>query len=135
MAAQILHHNEGSKHVLIVEDDISTLSVYEMALSDLGFVPVTASGGDEAIEKVREFKPSLILVDYRMPGMNGLEFVRRAREICGNHIPIVMASAGRNFETEALSAGVSVCVEKPFDVGEFIEVIKSFTGSPEAISA
>jgi DNA-binding response OmpR family regulator len=122
------------KYALIVDDDPGILDVYELALTDLGFSPILTNDGQTAMRKAQEFNPTLIILDQRMPGMTGVELVRQIRETGFTDVPIIMVSAGRHIEPEARAAGVTVCLEKPFDVDVLISTILEHT-KDRALSA
>ena len=83
-----------SGKVLVVDDSPTDLHILSGFLVDNGFTPVTASSGEEAIDKARLERPDLILMDIVMPGMNGFEATRTlTRDPKTSHIPIVMISS------------------------------------------
>jgi len=68
------------KHVLLIDDDEEYREVLGKILGDEGFSVVQAKSGKEAMEKLREARPALILLDIRMPEMDGFEFLRHLRQ-------------------------------------------------------
>jgi CheY-like chemotaxis protein len=109
---------------LVVDDDPGIRQVYEVALGELGFAPVAAANGFEALRKLSTLRPGLVIVDERMPGISGSEFVRQMRKLGFGSVPIIMVSASRGFEADALNAGASGCLEKPFDIENFIHLVQ-----------
>src|SRR6266699_2939030 len=94
-------------------------------LTDLGYVVMTATSGEEALEKFRHEPPDLVLLDLNMPGMGGLETCRTLR--AGSDVPIVILSV-RNAErdkVEALDAGADDYVTKPFGIQELLARIRA----------
>jgi response regulator RpfG family c-di-GMP phosphodiesterase len=82
----------------------------------------------EALADCRESDPDLYVVDYMMPGMNGIEFVERVREIPGrDDVPIVMVTAmeDRGVRQKALEAGVTDFLSKPVDSQEFLVRVRN----------
>ena len=103
--------------VLIVEDHPGMRDLLRRIVERMGYVPVSASNGEEGIEKAVAEKPDLILLDMIMPVMDGLEVARRLRanpETKG--IPILATTAlSRSDDLEAcLEAGCNAYIVKPF---------------------
>ena len=109
------------KKVLIIEDhgDMRELLTWQIEL--MGFVPITAKGGNEGVEKAAREKPELIILDIMMPGMDGFE---AAREIRANKetrdIPILAATAlFRDPDLKnCIEAGCNGYIIKPFTFQE-----------------
>src|SRR5207249_11967426 len=89
-----------------------------------GYEVVSASDGNAALDAVASEKPDLILCDVMMPGMDGVEVVRRLRAD-NVKLPVVMLSAKamRSDMQKGLDAGADEYVTKPFDPAELIEVV------------
>lgn len=115
--------------VLIVDDDPDIAA----ALKDLldrelkGTRVVTALGGAEALELMEEISVGLILTDYRMPQMDGFEFLGRARVLAPN-VPAIMmtAYADPDLAPRALrDYRVGLVISKPFEIGYIVEVVRA----------
>jgi DNA-binding response OmpR family regulator len=79
--------------ILLVDDDLLLVRMYQKKLENDGFVVETAADGVEALEKTPVFKPDLILLDIMMPKMNGLEVLRKLQsDELTNKIPVVILS-------------------------------------------
>lgn len=80
--------------ILIVDDEPDTLVVTELFLKSRGFDVVTASNAVDALKRLARDRPDLVVTDFMMPGVSGVELCReiRAREH-GTHMPIIMSSA------------------------------------------
>ena len=105
-----------SNKILIVDDDPFNLDLLEQELTDKGYVIERANSGEEALKKVEPFQPDLILLDYMMPGMNGVEVLKEIRA-SGNDIPVVMITAYGTIEraVQAMKEGAFDFIPKPFD--------------------
>jgi two-component system, NtrC family, response regulator AtoC len=102
--------------ILIVDDEPLNLDLLSQELSDMGHVIDTAAGGVGALAKVAAFDPELILLDYQMPGMNGIEVLREIRKT-SPELPVIMITAYGTIEraVETMKAGADDFVTKPFD--------------------
>ncbi len=83
-----------SARILVVDDIPVNVRLLEAKLSAEYFQVLTAGGGKEALEKVRNEQPDIVLLDVMMPGMDGFEVCRRIKEDPASaHIPVVMVTA------------------------------------------
>lgn len=102
--------------VLLVDDSKTMRNIQKGILSQLGYTELEeAADGLDAMSKVGAFEPELMLVDWNMPNMDGLTFVKKVRA-SGNTCPIIMVTteAERTRVVEAIKAGVNNYVVKPF---------------------
>ena len=113
-----------SRKVLIVDDVATNRSLLDDLLSAVGFETKTASSGAEAIEAHDAWLPDLVLMDLRMPGIGGLETIRRLRAAHSMvQIFAVTASGLADTEPEARDAGVDAFVRKPYQEAELLATI------------
>src|SRR5207249_4980422 len=82
--------------VLVVDDDAAIAAIVAGVLEDEGYAVVLARNGAEALDRIAAQPPRLILLDMRMPGMSGWEFVAAYRARADAQAPIVVMTAGRN---------------------------------------
>ncbi|HET6436700.1 MAG TPA: response regulator [Anaeromyxobacter sp.] len=115
-----------SRGVLVVEDDLDLLGLVEMVLLDAGHAVRTASDGQRALERVAEEMPGLILLDMRMPVMNGWEFAREFRNRHGRACPIVVVTAAENAQLRAAEIEADGWLAKPFDIDDVIHMVERF---------
>ncbi|MBI4573985.1 MAG: response regulator [candidate division NC10 bacterium] len=103
--------------VLVVDDEPDAVELLTEFLRAKGYEVITASDGEEALRKVKEDRPHLILLDVRMPKLNGLEVLRRVREI-DREVGVIMVTAVNEEETgrEALKMGAFDYITKPLDL-------------------
>ncbi|HYF14640.1 MAG TPA: response regulator [Phycisphaerales bacterium] len=102
--------------VLVVDDSKTMRSIQRAVLENLGHTEVLeATDGQDAVNKARAFRPDLILVDWNMPVMDGLSFVKAWRATNKN-TPIIMVTreSEKRRVVEAIAAGVNGYVVKPF---------------------
>ncbi len=103
--------------VLVVDDEPEAVELLTEFLSSKGYEVLTATSGEEALRRVKEERPHLVLLDIQMPKMNGLEVLRRIREI-DPEMGVIMAT-GVNEEDvgrKALELGAFDYVVKPLDM-------------------
>jgi DNA-binding NtrC family response regulator len=108
---------EKKSSIMIVDDEPDILVVLGEYLSKEGFKVLTASDGKKAIEKVKENKVDLILLDMAMPNLNGIETLREIKKL-KPEISVIMITAYRDAEkvVEAFRLGAYDCIFKPFDL-------------------
>lgn len=119
-----------ARDVLVVEDDADLSALVEMILVDAGYAVRTAGDGAQALERVAEAMPGVILLDMRMPVMNGWEFARAFGERYGRAAPIVVVTAAENARARAEEVGAEGWIEKPFDLEEVVEAVAKRLGPP-----
>ncbi|MEZ5998801.1 MAG: ATP-binding protein [Hyphomonas sp.] len=107
---------KGAGRVLIADDNPVNALIARRALESAGFTVTVASTGAEALEVAESMKPALILMDLRMPVMDGFEAMRRLRA-GGNDVPVIALSAEVNpdIERDARAAGANGVVPKPIE--------------------
>ena len=114
--------------ILIVDDEPFNLDLLEQELMEYDYVLERASDGVEALEKTASFEPDLILLDFMMPRMNGLEVVKRLRqEQKSKGIPVILltAKASQQDKVAGLDAGADDYVTKPFDSIELLARVRA----------
>ncbi|MDQ3870456.1 MAG: response regulator [Chloroflexota bacterium] len=113
--------------VLVVEDDDSIRALLEAALSGEGYEVVAARDGRAALELASRRRPGLILLDLRLPGMDGTEFVHAYRQLPGRHAPTIVLSASPGAGEHASELGADAFIPKPFDVDEVIRLVDRYS--------
>jgi adenylate cyclase len=114
--------------ILIVDDEPFNLDLLEQELAEYEYLIERAGDGIEALEKTESFKPDLILLDYMMPRMNGLEVVKRLRANPEQQgIPVILLTAKATLEDKVagLDAGADDYVTKPFDSFELLARVRA----------
>ena len=109
--------------VLVVEDDDSIRDLVDLVLTSAGFEVLTASDGAAALQVVGAVHPDLVLLDMRMPVMDGWEFARRYRAGPEPHAPIVVVTAARDAAQRAAEIDANGYLGKPFDMGELVALV------------
>jgi CheY-like chemotaxis protein len=124
---------EQRKKILIVDDERLTRAVLQHNVILAGYDVIVASNGREAMQKIQEVTPDLIVVDLVMPDMNGFEMLRRIRsnkETMQTPVIVVSALQSQTDIEEAKASGADIYLTKPIKPEEFIKHVKKYLGSP-----
>ena len=87
------------KRILLVDDEEGIQLLYREEFEEEGYDVTTASNGEEALEKFTKEPPDLVILDINMPGMNGIEVLRRMKEINSN-LPVILSSAYQEYKQD-----------------------------------
>lgn len=114
-----------SRRVLVADDESHILSVVSLKLRNAGFEVVCAHDGTEALRLAIETSPALLITDFHMPGLSGLEVCQKLREQ-GLSVPTIMLSArGYHLTEEELeNSGISEMVSKPFSPRQLLATVE-----------
>ena len=112
--------------VLVVEDDDDLRELVSGVLERDGFEVWTASDGLAALERTAEGTPGVILLDMRMPRMDGWAFAAEFRRRHGEHTPIVVMTAAESARRRAADVAAAGCLAKPFDIEELLAMVRRF---------
>jgi two-component system KDP operon response regulator KdpE len=118
--------SQAGLRILLVDDEPAIRRALRPPLLDLGFQVVEASRGEEAIQQLRAGAFDAVLLDINMPGIGGLETLRRIRSFAPR-LPILMVTVrdGEEEKVEALESGADDYVTKPFSARELIARIRT----------
>jgi CheY-like chemotaxis protein len=111
--------------VLVVDDDTSILDTVSSILSGEGYDVVSATSGAEALAAVARKQPLMILLDMRMPVMDGWAVARALREQ-GMNVPIVVMTAAESAKRWADEVGAEGFLAKPFGLDELLATVERF---------
>jgi adenylate cyclase len=113
--------------ILAVDDLAQNVRLLEAVLIPHGYRVLSASSGQEALEKVQAEAPDLVLLDVQMPGMNGYEVCRRIRSDPGNRfLPVIMITASNaEVRVNAVEAEADDFIMKPFNQAELLARVRS----------
>jgi len=123
--------------VLAVDDNLSNLKLISSFLSDLGAEVTAVDSGEMAIDKASKTEFDLILMDIRMPGIDGIEATKQIRllelELNGKHVPIiaVTAHAMANEKIKLLSSGMDDYITKPINETQLRFILNKWSNKPE----
>jgi len=126
----------ADKRVLVVDDEIHIVHVVAIKLRNNGYEVITADNGAEALEVAQQERPDIIVTDYQMPVMSGLELVKELRENeTTKDIPVILLTA-RTFavsEEQQQELQISTCLSKPFSPRELLGYIEDILHEKELV--
>jgi two-component system cell cycle response regulator DivK len=121
----------AGERVLVVEDNDKNMKLFRDVLQASGYSTFEATTGEDALELAHSHEPALVLMDIQLPGIAGLEALRRLREDeLTASIPVlaVTAQAMSGDRERFLAAGFDGYLSKPIDVAELIQVVQELCG-------
>lgn len=134
IAVRVWHDTEGSSpegeargrtgKVLVVDDEAEIRSLIAMALQEEGYEVVDAPHGAAALSLVERERPDVILLDLRMPIMDGWQFARAYHARPGPHAPIIVITAARSARESARPINAAAVLAKPFDLDDLLAAIR-----------
>ena len=117
--------------ILLVDDEFSFLEVLSLLLTQEGYETLTAADGEEALARLRERRVDLVVTDYWMPGMNGLELCRQMQaDEAWRSIPLLMMTAAYDFDIERVS-GLRGIVAKPMRFKALLQRVREILDPPK----
>jgi CheY-like chemotaxis protein len=117
--------------ILLVDDEFSFLEVLSLLLTQEGYETLTAADGEEALARLRERRVDLVVTDYWMPGMNGLELCRQMQaDEAWRSIPVLMMTAAYDFDIERVS-GLRGIVAKPMRFKVLLQSVREILDPPK----
>lgn len=124
MPVQPEQNNKSQKPILIVEDDFDLQEMMRLLLSGEGYRVTMARDGREALERVAEEMPGLILLDMKMVGMSGWEFAQKFHDLHDRAAPIVVITAADDAKKRAQEIGADDYLWKPFEIRDVIAIVE-----------
>jgi CheY-like chemotaxis protein len=117
--------------ILVVDDDVDTCKNLSDILTDMGYHVDTAHDGLAALELARRNRYDVALLDFKMPGMDGLTLYRELRKVQAETVAIVVtAFAGKTTAEEAMAAGAWRVLPKPVDFPRLLGLVDQALGQP-----
>jgi len=123
------------KLILLADDEADIVMVTRMRIQLNGYRVITALDGVETLERAREFRPDLILLDLKMPKLDGYQVCKALKtdpEL--KRIPVLLFTASTTYaatlERECILLGAEGHLRKPFDVTELLDKIRALIGDP-----
>src|SRR3954468_19892351 len=109
--------------VLVVDDDDNIREFVSLALLGEGHDVQTANNGAVALERVQMISPDVILLDMRMPVMDGWQFATAYRQLPGPHANVVVMTAARDATRSAAEIDADAHLAKPFELDQLLDLV------------
>jgi CheY-like chemotaxis protein len=125
-----------SRLILLADDSITIQKVIELTFMDEDYQVVAVSNGDQAVAKLAESRPDIVIADVHMPGASGYDVCRRAKELYPGLPVLLLVGTFEPFEeADALAAGADGHLKKPFDSQELLRLVADLLQPEEVPSA
>lgn len=127
-----------NRHILVIDDEAHILQVLSLKLRNAGYQVTTAVDGEEGLETASRIKPDLVITDFHMPYMTGLELCRAlAADKNTAHIPVLILTArGYALDEQDLAIGnIKDVLSKPFSPRAIVDQIQQILGLNTGVSA
>jgi urea transport system substrate-binding protein len=115
----------GHKRILIVEDDVDLRTLLADELASAGYDVSEAANGRDALDQVDRSMPDLILLDMRMPIMDGWNFASEFHRLHDHEARIVVLSATADARSHAQTIGADACLDKPFKLEQLMALVSA----------
>jgi two-component system response regulator (stage 0 sporulation protein F) len=112
------------KRIMVVDDEENIRLLYQEELEEEGYTVDVAANGEEALDKLTSFVPDLITLDIKMPGMDGVETLRRIREV-QRDLPVILCSAYGEYKRDLTTWASDAYVIKTSDLTELKKTIRT----------
>lgn len=113
------------QRILVADDEANMRWALDKALSKVGYEVITAENGQTALESIQEDRPDLVLLDLKMPKLDGIEVLRQAKILASDLLVIMMTAHGSTATAvEAMKLGAYDYIMKPFDIDELLMAVE-----------
>ncbi|HTY07570.1 MAG TPA: response regulator [Candidatus Edwardsbacteria bacterium] len=119
------------KKIMVVDDEPYIARVIKFKLEQEGYTVISANDGITGLNKIKEEKPDMVLLDVMMPGMSGYEVCQKIKgdaELAGIPVVILTAKGQERDREQGFSMGASDYITKPFSPNRLLELVKSIVG-------
>lgn len=118
----MINPKDGKERVLLIDDEERIVNFLALKLKVSGYDVVCASDGEKGLELARTTTPDIILLDVIMPGIDGIEVLRRLRLF--SDIPVIILSAKERISEEVITLGANGFMSKPFNPDDLVAKMK-----------
>lgn len=120
---------EDGVRILLVDDEMSSAEVLALVLASEGYEVTLAADGQQAMSRLAQAAPDVLITDFMMPGMNGADLVHAVRKITGyERLPVMMMSGAPESALRSYGASYDIFLRKPFGLDEFLSALHTLQG-------
>lgn len=119
------------KKIMVVDDEPYIARVIKFKLEQEGYTVISANDGQSGLQKIKDEKPDMVLLDVMMPGLSGYEVCQKIKEdaeLAGIPVVILTAKGQERDREQGLTMGASDYITKPFSPNRLLELVKSMIG-------
>ena len=115
------------KKILIIDDEPEVATLLKLRLEAQGYEVLTATDGQDGMDKIKKDKPDLVLLDVAMPKMDGYTFLQEFKKVTDlKETPVIVLTAKGEMKDIFTMEGIQDYIVKPFDAVKLLEKIKSY---------
>jgi DNA-binding response OmpR family regulator len=114
---------DGKQRVLLIDDEDRIVNFLALKLKVSGYDVVCSGDGEKGLEMAKTTDPDIMLLDVIMPGIDGLEVLRRLRKF--SKMPVIVLSAKERIYEEVMALGANAFISKPFNPDDLVAKIKA----------
>ena len=115
--------------ILVVDDDPTIREFVSLVLQDEGYLVDSAPNGIDALRRIEQQPPALILLDMHMPLMDGWDFADAYHSLSPPHAPIIVMTAGHSPQEAGTDIRASAVLPKPFDIEDLIALVQHWSSA------
>ncbi|HKW87011.1 MAG TPA: response regulator [Nitrospiraceae bacterium] len=123
----------NGQRILIVDDDEDSRQVLSFLLGQAGYNVYESCDGLEAIDELKKRRYEVVLTDYRMPRLDGLQLVKLGRIVWPDTPMVIVSGEQFDFVQVAVQQGAYAFIRKPYDPAELLRVVRSAAGQASAV--
>jgi len=126
--------NSTPKKILLVDDNSDVLTVFEFGLQTIGYEAILCSNGAQAVEAFELHKPRVVLIDFRLPDMNGIEVGRALKKLDSQNVTtfaLLTGADGDKLRDEATNAGIQTILHKPLGVNKLNQWVQEIESNSQ----
>jgi CheY-like chemotaxis protein len=119
--------------LLVIDDDATIREMLDLMLASEGFSVVSAPHGAAALALLDEFRPHVVLLDMKMPVMDGWQFLEQYCRRPGHRAPVVVLTAAQDDRRLAADLGADAYLAKPFAIDDLLRILEQVISSGECV--